>query len=61
MLPPGLEACPRCHRKIEVKPEDGETFSRSDLFWYSGVIVAIGALVLILLLAVAWICVNTLQ
>ncbi len=55
MLAEGTEECPRCGAQINA-PESGETFSKSDIAWFSAYTIAIVLIPIIVGIGIALLC-----
>lgn len=55
MLVEGTEKCPRCGARIS-DPESEETFSRSDIAWFSAYTIAIILIPIIVGIGIAFLC-----
>lgn len=55
MLPDGSQECPRCGAQIR-EPETEDTFSRSDIAWFSAYTIAMVAIPIIIGVGIGLLC-----
>ncbi len=59
LLPNHLDECPRCQTKLKGGSSSG--FTGKDILHISAVMISVGIIPMLVVIAIAFICINSLQ